>query len=112
MSYRVTNSMMQQMMLSDMHSNMNKMLKYQEQITSQRKYLRPSENPTAVTRAMGIDTSLVENEQYQANLRDAQSWLKFSDQALGHITGIFQRMRAVRIFLWPRRTCKCGLCMK
>ena len=98
MSYRVTNSMMQQMMLSDMHSNMNKMLKYQEQITSQRKYLRPSENPTAVTRAMGIDTSLVENEQYQANLRDAQSWLKFSDQALGHMTGIFQRMRELTIY--------------
>ena len=97
MSYRVTNSMMMRVQVSDMHRNMDNMMKQMEQISTQRKYNRPSENPVAVTRSMGIDTSLVENQQYQDNLRDALSWLKFSDQAMTNITTIFQRMRELTI---------------
>lgn len=97
MSYRVTNSMMQMLMLNDMHSNLSKMIDIQQQLSTQRKYNAASDNPNAVTKGMGLDTSLTEGLQYISNLRDAQSWLKFTDDALGQMNDIFQRVRELAL---------------
>lgn len=97
MSYRVTNSMMQTLMLNDMHNNLNKLIDIQQQLSTQRKYSAASENPNAVTKGMGLDTSLTEGLQYISNLKDAQSWLKFTDDALGQMNDIFQRVRELAI---------------
>lgn len=97
MSYRVTNSMMQMLMLNDMHNNLNKMIDLQQQLSTQRKYNSASENPNAVTKGMGLDTSIIEGLQYISNLRDAQSWLKFTDDALGQMNDCFQRIRELAI---------------
>ncbi|MDR1021558.1 MAG: flagellar hook-associated protein FlgL [Synergistaceae bacterium] len=98
MSYRVTNSMMQALLLNDMHNNLNNMLKIQQQMSTQRKYASASDNPNAVTKGMGIETMMTEGEQYIKNLQDAVSWLKFTDDALMDIGDIFQRMRELTIY--------------
>ncbi|MDR0649175.1 MAG: flagellar hook-associated protein FlgL, partial [Synergistaceae bacterium] len=98
MSYRVTNSMMQTLLLNDMHNNLNNMLKVQQQISTQRKYGSASDNPNAVTKGMAIETMMTEGEQYIKNLRDAESWLKFTDDALMDINDLFQRMRELAIY--------------
>ncbi len=97
MSYRVTNSMMQMLMLNDMHNNLSKMLDLQQQLATQRKYNAASDNPNAVTKGMGLDTSITEGLQYISNLQDAQSWLKFTDDALGQMNDCFQRIRQLAI---------------
>ena len=98
MSYRVTNSMMQSLLLNDMHANLSKLLDVQQQLSTQRKYQSASDNPNAVTKGMGLETMMLEGEQYIRNLQDAISWLKFSDSALNDINNIFQRMRELAIY--------------
>ena len=98
MSYRVTNSMMQTLMLNDMHYNMNRMLDINQQMSTQRKYNSASENPNAVTKGMGLETMIFENAQYKSNLQDAGSWLKFTDDALGQLNDAFQRVRQLAIY--------------
>ena len=97
MSYRVTNGMMQMLMLNDMHNNLSKLLDLQQQLATQRKYNAASDNPNAVTKGMGLDTSIAEGLQYISNLQDAQSWLKFTDDALGQMNDSFQRIRQLAI---------------
>lgn len=97
MSYRVTNSMMQSLLLNDMHTNLSKLLDVQQQMSTQRKYQSASDNPNAVTKGMGLETMLAEGEQYIKNLQDAVSWLKFTDSAMGDMNDIFQRMRELTI---------------
>jgi len=97
MTYRVTNSMMQMLMLNDMHNNLSKLIDIQQQLSSQRKYSSASENPNAVTKGMGLDTSITEGLQYISNLRDAKSWLKFTDDALGQMNDTFQRIRELTL---------------
>ncbi|MDR3355271.1 MAG: flagellar hook-associated protein FlgL, partial [Synergistaceae bacterium] len=98
MSYRVTNKMMQTLLLNDMHNNLNKLLSVQQQMTTQRKYNSATENPNAVTKGMGLETMMTEGEQYRKNLQDAISWLKFSDSALGDMNNVFHRIRELAIY--------------
>jgi flagellar hook-associated protein 3 FlgL len=98
MTYRVTNTMMQSLLLNDMHNNLNNLLKIQQQLSTQRKYNSASENPNAVTKGMGIETMIVEGTQYINNLNDAISWLKFTDSALGDINNLYQRIRELTIY--------------
>ncbi|MDL2263422.1 flagellar hook-associated protein FlgL [Synergistaceae bacterium OttesenSCG-928-I11] len=98
MSYRVTNSMMQSLLLNDMHTNLNKLLDVQQQLSTQRKYQSASDNPNAVTKGMNLETMMTETEQYIKNLEDAVAWLKFTDSALGDMNDVFQRMRELAIY--------------
>jgi flagellin-like hook-associated protein FlgL len=97
MTYRVTNSMMQTLLLNDMHNNLNKLLNIQQQLSTERKYNYASDNPNAVTRGMGIETQIDEGIQYRSNLEDAVAWLKFTDTALGNMNDLFQRVRELTI---------------
>ena len=95
---RVTNSMMQQIFLSDMHKNLTRMLDLQRQMSTGKLYQRPSDNPIGVVRELSIDTSLVENGQYIKNLDDAISWLSYTDSALDQVTNVAQRLRELAIY--------------
>ena len=95
---RVTNSMMQQIFLSDMHKNLTRMLDLQRQMSTGKLYQRPSDNPIGVVRELSIDTSLVENGQYIKNLDDAISWLSYTDSALNQVTNVAQRLRELAIY--------------
>ncbi len=97
MSYRVTNSMMQTLMLNDMHNNLSKLLDIQQQMSTQRKYQNASDNPLAVTKGMGLETMMTEGEQYISNLQDAISWLKFTDSAMGDMNDLFIRIRELAV---------------
>lgn len=98
MGYRVTNNMMQSLLMNDMHKNLNKLLDIQQQLTTQRKYSSASQNPNAVTKGMSLDTMMTEGTQYKKNLQDAITWLKFTDSALGSINDVFQRVRELAVY--------------
>ncbi|MDR3281104.1 MAG: flagellar hook-associated protein FlgL, partial [Synergistaceae bacterium] len=97
MTYRVTNSMMQSLLLNDMHANLGKLLDIQQQLSTQRKYQYASQNPHAVTKGMGLETMMSETEKYITNLQDAVSWLKFTDDALGDMNDLFVRIRELAV---------------
>ncbi|NLD95790.1 MAG: flagellar hook-associated protein FlgL [Synergistaceae bacterium] len=95
---RVTNSMVQNLMLSDMHNNLSRLLDYQQQLASGKKHARPSDHPIDVTRELALQTTLLENKQYIRNQDDAMTWLSNTDAAFNQMTDIAHRIRELTIY--------------
>jgi flagellar hook-associated protein 3 FlgL len=81
------------MFLQDMHGSLKRLMEVEEQIASQQKYSRPSDNPSEVTRGMTVGTSIARNDQYQRNLNDAVTWLSNTDTALEQVTNLVSSIR-------------------
>ena len=94
---RVTNGMMYGMLFNNMQSNLSEMLRLQEQMITQRRFARPSDDPIAVARSLGISTSVFENEQYIRNQQDAVSWLRASWNTFDNLLTDAQRVRELVI---------------
>jgi len=95
---RVTNSMVQNLMLSDMHNNLSRLLDYQQQLASGKKHARPSDHPIDVTRELALQTTLLENKQYIRNQDDAMTWLSNTDAAFNQMTDVAHRIRELTIY--------------
>ncbi len=95
---RVTNSMVQNLMLSDMHNNLSRLLDYQHQLATGKKHARPSDHPIDVTRELALQTTLLENTQYIRNQDDAMTWLANTDSAFNQITDVAHRIRELTIY--------------
>jgi len=95
---RVTNSMMQATVLADMHNNLSRLLKLQQQMASGKLYSRPSDNPVDVTRELALGTTIFENVQYVRNMDDGITWLKNTETALDQVTSVVQRIRELAVY--------------
>ncbi|GAA4718673.1 flagellar hook-associated protein FlgL [Brevibacillus fulvus] len=93
MSLRVTQSMLNSNMLKNLSKSMGQMDKYQGQLSSGRIITRPSDDPVVASRGMLYRASLSENDQYQRNADEAQSWMEVTDNSLNEISSVLQRVR-------------------
>ncbi len=84
------------MMFSNMTSNMNTILgNYMEsgiQMSSQKRVNRPSDDPTSTVRIFDYRASIVANDTFINNSKEADSWLKSTDGALQQAQGILTRI--------------------
>ena len=97
MAVRVTQTMLNNNMMRNLTNSMGRMDKFQEQLSSGMKFSRPSDDPVAASRAMFYRSSLIENEQYQRNVNEAQSWMELSDNSLNEAGTILQRVRELAV---------------
>ena len=74
---RITQSMLSNNMLSNLSNNYEKMAQYQDQISSQKKINRPSDDPVVAMKGITYRRNLQEIEQYKRN---------FSKRITGWIT--------------------------
>lgn len=95
---RVTNVMVQGLMLSDMHNNLSRLLEYQHQLATGKKHSRPSDHPIDVTRELSLQTTLLENTQYIRNQDDAMTWLANTDVAFNQMMDVAHRIRELTIY--------------
>jgi len=95
---RVTNTMVQNLMLSDMHKNLSRLLEYQQQLATGKKHSRPSDHPIDVTRELALQTTLLENTQYIRNQDDAMTWLANTDAAFNQMMDVTHRIRELTIY--------------
>ncbi len=93
MSVRVTQTMLNNNMMRNLSNSMFNMDKLQNQLSSGRKISKPSDDPVVATRGMFYRSSLIENEQFQRNVDEAQSWMELSDKSLDEATSVLQRAR-------------------
>lgn len=98
MPVRVTQTMLNNNMLRNLSSSMGRMDKLQEQLSSGRKISRPSDDPVIATRGMFYRSSLIENEQFQRNVDEAQSWMELSDKSLEEANSVLQRVRELLVY--------------
>ncbi|MFY0543152.1 flagellar hook-associated protein FlgL [Brevibacillus sp. H7] len=98
MPVRVTQTMLNNNMMRNLSNSMGRMDKLQEQLSSGKKISRPSDDPVIATRGMYYRTSLIENEQFQRNVGEAQSWLELSDKSLDEAGSLLSRIRELLVY--------------
>lgn len=97
MSIRVTSSMMNTQMLSNINRNLNKMSNLENQISTGRKINKPSDDPVGVTYALRYRAEIASNEQYQSNVDSAISWLDTTDATMQQATDIVTRIKEIAV---------------
>lgn len=94
---RITNNMMISNMMNNLGNNLQRMTKYQDQLNSGKKIQLPSDDPVIAARALKLRTDVAQNEQYQRNISDAQSWLDLTEGTLGGMGSVLQRVRELAV---------------
>ncbi len=71
--------------------------KTQEQVASQKRIVRPSDDPIAAARAVGFRESVSQLEQFQRNGNAAESRLVFEEAAMNTVNNVLQRVRELAL---------------
>lgn len=100
---RITNNIILHNTTSNINGNKVNVNNLNNQMTSQKKIQRPSENPVIAVRSLRLRTTLSEIDQYyENNIPDAESWMKvtetgacqYEDDSDGHPYTVY--LRSVR----------------
>jgi flagellar hook-associated protein 3 FlgL len=94
---RITQQMVVDLTLDNIEANQNRIEQLQNQITSGSRISKPSDDPIGVARALTLQDSVAQSEQYQRNIDQARSWLNTTDSALDAVTQALQRARELAI---------------
>jgi flagellar hook-associated protein 3 FlgL len=90
---RITSSMITRGVLADLNDVATRMSNTQRKMATGKQLTRPSDDPFAVGRAIGLRTELEGLKQYRTNTAEAQAWTDASDTAMGTLTDIVHRSR-------------------
>lgn len=88
---RITSSMISRGVLADLNDVATRISKTQRKMSSGKELNRPSDDPFAVGRAIGLRTEFAGLGQYRRNTAEAQAWTEASDTALGTLTDVVHR---------------------
>jgi len=94
---RITNNMMINNMINNINANLIRLQKYQNQLASGKKIQVPSDDPVVAARALKLRTDVSKIEQYKRNAEDAQSWIEVTENTLGSIGDVLQRVRELAV---------------
>ncbi|MCK8816032.1 flagellar hook-associated protein FlgL [Natroniella sulfidigena] len=95
---RVTNQMMSKNLLNNLNNNMRQMDKYNNQLSTGKKFSLPGDDPVGVVRSMDLKSAIKRNEQYVRNIDQAINWVETTDEALDSANGIINRVREQALY--------------
>ncbi len=95
---RITNKMLTDNFIKNLSKNLGRMDKYHNQLSSGKEVSKPSDNPMLVSKIMSLRNNVMQNEQYNTNIRDTIGWVETQDTALGDLTGTLNRIRDLIIY--------------
>lgn len=91
---RITNSMISKNSMNNMNTNKTMVNTLNNQMSSQKKISRPSEDPVVAIRALRLRSNLNElNQYYEKNIPDAESWMEITESALKNMKEILTTVR-------------------
>ncbi|MEH7235785.1 flagellar hook-associated protein FlgL [Bacillus sp. JJ1562] len=94
---RVTQSMLTNNMLRNLSNSYERLGKYQDQLNTQKKITKPSDDPVVAIKGMRYRTDLAEIEQYQRNLSEAYTWMESADDAMDKMTQALHRVKELTV---------------
>ncbi|WP_033827748.1 flagellar hook-associated protein FlgL [Bacillus andreraoultii] len=94
---RVTQSMLSNNMLRNLSNSYNKMGKLQDQLATQKKITRPSDDPVVAMLGLGYRTDLNQVQQYTRNISEVNNWLESTDDAITQGVKVLQRVRELTV---------------
>lgn len=80
-------------MLSNLSNSYDRISKLQDQISSQKKITRPSDDPVVAMKGITYRRNLQEVEQYKRNFSEAYNWMDNTDASLDKAGQALQRIR-------------------
>lgn len=90
---RITNKIMQRNNLSNINTNKVYQDTLSNQMSTQKKINRPSDDPVVAIRALRLRSNVTEITQYYSkNIPDAESWLSVTEDALKNLSQIMTNM--------------------
>ncbi len=90
---RITNKIMQRNNLSNLNTNKIYQDRLSNQMSTQKKVNRPSDDPVVAIRALRLRSSVTEITQYYSkNIPDAESWLNVTEDSLKNLSEILTKM--------------------
>ncbi|MEF7566283.1 flagellar hook-associated protein FlgL [Bacillus infantis] len=90
---RVTQSMLSSNMLSNLGRSFERLSTYQDQISSQKKITRPSDDPVVAMKGITYRRNLQEVQQFKRNFTEAYNWTDNSDASLDKAGQAMHRIR-------------------
>lgn len=91
---RITNNMMLNNSMSNINGNKVNVNNMNNQMASQKKIQRPSENPVIAIRSLRLRSTLSEIDQYyENNIPDAESWMEITETAIKNMDSILKNIR-------------------
>ena len=94
-AFRVTQRSTSATMMQGLQSNLSRMQKLQEQLSSGRLVNRPSDAPVAASEAMQFRSEIRRTDQYSRNAADGLAWLGTADSALTNSMDMTRRARSL-----------------
>jgi flagellar hook-associated protein 3 FlgL len=95
---RVTNNVLINNLKRNLGNNLRSLDNYQNQVASGKRINKPSDDPAGIVDSLRIRSKLSECKQYQSNASDAMSWLENSDEALGSLTDVLNRVYELTVY--------------
>jgi len=93
MTQRITSSMLSRRVIDDVALASYRVSRLQQKLSSGKELQRPSDDPTAVTRALALRSDLEGVAQHRRNVSEALGWTDVTDAALDSIGDALQRVR-------------------
>lgn len=93
MSFRVTQGTLARGVLEGLQTNLTRLQRTQEQLSSGRRLNRPSDSPVDTVNAMQLRADKQRTQQYSRNIDDGLGWLNTADSALTQTTTYIGRVR-------------------
>lgn len=88
---RITNRYMASQVLNSIQGNLGKLARSQEQLSTGKRILRPSDDPNVMGEFLKIRATLSYNEQYNRNIDDGLSFLEMSDVSMGTLGNVLDK---------------------
>ncbi|MFB7817547.1 flagellar hook-associated protein FlgL [Paenibacillus chitinolyticus] len=87
---RITQNMMSSSMMKNLQTNYNRLDKYQEQLLTQQRINRPSDDPVGISSSLRYRGEIDMTDQFAENAKDADSWMNFTDTVMNEAVKILQ----------------------
>jgi len=97
MSDRIASSSLTRLTVRDLASRREAIAAAQEQVASGKRINRPSDDPAAAARLVGIDASLTRLAQFERNAGSAESSLAMQETVLASVVDSVQRIRELTV---------------
>lgn len=88
---RISNRYIANNVINSIQGNLSRLARSQEQISTSKRILRPSDDPNALGQLLSIKNTLSYNEQYNKNINDGLSYLYMNDTAMGTIGDVLAK---------------------
>lgn len=93
MQSRLTTATMYGSLMDTLRANQRNIQNLQQQIATGNKYTKLSDNPSAISRSLTVQSALNANEQYQDNTSNAMTMLRHADSALQNVLDAAKSIR-------------------